>query len=73
MEYRGFYISRTEDCEENEGGFFCQIYTDENFDNEIDYFCIRKQEIENIDDLIIKYIDYYFAELSQARKLMKVA
>ena len=72
MKYRGFYISRTEDCEENEGGFFCQIYADENFENEIDYFCIRKQEIENIDDLIIKYIDYNFIELLQARKLMEV-
>lgn len=29
MEYRGLYVSATPDCEPNEGGYYCQVYADE--------------------------------------------
>lgn len=59
MKYKDLYISCTEDCEENEGGYFCQVYTDESLDDEIDYFCIHTDELETntIEDNIRLYID----------------
>lgn len=31
MEYRGLYVSATPDCEPNEGGYYCQVYADEDY------------------------------------------
>ena len=45
-----YYITSTPDCGENEGGLFCQVYTDRACDNEIDNFCVHKDE--NIMDVI---------------------
>ena len=46
MEYKGFYVARMEDCGENEGGFYCQIYRadDSNHDDELDNFCVHPGE-----------------------------
>lgn len=46
MEYKGYYIASTEDCCENEGGFYCQIYRadDSNHDDELDNFCVHVGE-----------------------------
>lgn len=63
MEYKGFYISRTNDCDENIGGLFCQIYTESNFDREIDNFCIHNNEMDNIEGFIKKYIDSHYDDL----------
>lgn len=50
MEYRGLYISITSDCGDNEGGFFCQVYTSKFMDDEIGYFCIFPEELEENPD-----------------------
>lgn len=62
MEYKEWYIAVTEDCDENKGGYYCEIYhkSDTNHDNLIDYFCIHKKELEqnnNIEFWIKKYIN----------------
>ena len=41
MEYRGLYVSATPDCEPNEGGYYCQVYADEDYGDQIDDFCHR--------------------------------
>ncbi len=38
MEYRGLYVSATPDCEPNEGGYYCQVYADEDYGDQIDDF-----------------------------------
>lgn len=43
MEYRGLYVSATPDCEPNEGGYYCQVYADEDYGDQIDDFCILIQ------------------------------
>ena len=35
MEYRGLYVSATPDCEPNEGGYYCQVYADEDYGDQI--------------------------------------
>lgn len=61
MEYKGFYITCIEDCDENIGGYFCQVYKDKELDFEIDYFCIHKEDLINksIEDNIKEYINTY--------------
>lgn len=51
MEYRGLYVSATPDCEPNEGGYYCQVYADEDYGDQIDDFCIHPDELEENDDL----------------------
>lgn len=66
MEHRGFYISRTKDCDENEGGLFCQVYVGDNcLSDEIDNFCLHQEELRNYSEeyLIEKYINDRFDEL----------
>ena len=46
MEYRGLYVSATPDCEPNEGGYYCQVYADEDYGDQIDDFCIHPDELE---------------------------
>lgn len=65
MKYREFGISRTNDCDENEGGLFCQVYSDCDCSYEIDNFCLHKEELNNkSEELLIKeYIDNNFENL----------
>lgn len=53
MEYRGLYVSATPDCEPNEGGYYCQVYADEDYGDQIDDFCIHPDELEENDDMMI--------------------
>lgn len=59
MEYKGFYVTYTADCEDNLGGYFCQVYKDSNLDYEIDNFCIHKEELleNNVQEIITDYIN----------------
>jgi len=45
MEYKGVYISLTPDCGPNEGGYYCQVYKDEDMNCQIDDFCIHSDEL----------------------------
>ena len=51
MEYKGLYISTTPDCGPNEGGYYCQVYEDEEMANQIDDFCIHPAELEENPDV----------------------
>lgn len=58
------WISRTDDCGENEGGYFCQVYADENMDDEIDYFCIHPEDCDcrnedEVEKFIVEYSKQY--------------
>lgn len=44
------WVSFCEDCDCNEGGFYCQIYSDPYCDIEIDNFVIHVEDIENTED-----------------------
>lgn len=60
MKYGKVWISCISDCDENEGGYFCQVYTDENMSNEIDNFCIHTDDCNCTDyNEVEKYIEEY--------------
>lgn len=46
-----FYITFCDDCDDNEGGYFCQVYLDAELDDEIDCFCIHPNEYSNEKEL----------------------
>lgn len=59
--YNKVFVTLTDDYGENKGGYFCQVYTDENFQNEIDNFCLHHEDCENqtpyeIDEMIEQVI-----------------
>lgn len=54
------WISTCKDCGENEGGYFCQVYADEDMEIEIDYFCIHPEDCDcSNDDEVKKFIEWY--------------
>lgn len=44
LNYRGFYITACEDVSPNEGGYYCQVYDDEDMNYEVDNFVVRNGE-----------------------------
>ena len=52
------YVTRTYDVEPNIGGFYCEVYLDENCDHKVDDFCISANVVNlDLDQLYIeKYI-----------------
>jgi len=44
--YDMVFVSLCDDIGENEGGYFCQVYDDEDMENEINYFVIHKEDLE---------------------------
>lgn len=58
------WVSSTYDCEPNLGGFFCQVYLDEDCEYEIDDFVVPASVVDANDDekFIVEYInttDYF--------------
>lgn len=51
------WVSRTYDCEPNLGGFFCQIYLDDNCNREIGDFVVPADIVDSDKD--IEYIKGY--------------
>ena len=49
MDYKNIRISCIPDCGENEGGYFCEVHT-QDCDDRIDYFCIHTFELEENPD-----------------------
>lgn len=39
------YISFCDDCDINKGGYYCQVYDNEDMDNEIDNFVIQAEDV----------------------------
>lgn len=44
------FVTICDDCGENKGGYYCQVYTDDNCENEIDYFTLHHEDCKNITD-----------------------
>lgn len=65
MQYGKVWISQCRDCDENEGGWYCEVYTDEYMENRIDYFCIHTEDCDcNNQEEVEKFIRWY-AEMYQ--------
>ena len=41
------YITFCDDCDINKGGCYCQVYDNEDMDNEIDNFVIDIEDVKN--------------------------
>lgn len=54
MQYKGYYVTFVADCDDNTGGYFCEIYEDESFDNRLDFFCIYKDSVDCKDDTAVE-------------------
>ena len=58
------YVTFYPDCEENVGGYYCQVYTDENCISEIDNFMVHVKDIADkkdpyaaVEELAREYIE----------------
>ena len=56
------------DDAENPTYYFCQVYADEDLSIELEYFSIRKDDVENVDDfeLVEKYAIEHAREILPA-------
>lgn len=64
MKYGEVWISKCRDVGENEGGYFCEVYDNEDMDNRIDYFCIHPENCdcdndEEVENFIREYSEMY--------------
>lgn len=44
------FITLCDDCDENKGGYFCQVYLDEDCSEDYDYFVIHKEDLDCFED-----------------------
>lgn len=62
MKIGDFYVEVVEDCGENEGGYYCRLYDNEEaweqLDGWIDDFCIHPEELEAHGDLKAALLHY---------------
>ena len=49
------YITFTDDCGENKGGYYCQVYLIEDFDDEYDNFVIHYDDNRTIEECCEAY------------------
>ena len=60
MKYGKVWIGCIPDCDENEGGYFCEVWDDEYMNNRIDYFCIHPEDCDcNNPEEVKKFIRWY--------------
>lgn len=64
MKYGKVWVSTTPDCDENLGGYYCQVYSDEDMENQIDDFCIHTDDCdcknqEEVEKFIKEYTEMY--------------
>lgn len=58
------WVTTTPDCGENTGGFYCQVYADEDWTEQIDDFCIHPEELSENPNL-----DYWIDTACQAYRV----
>ena len=57
------YVTTTPDCEDNEGGYYCEVYADEDFITKLDDFCVHPEDCDcDNDDEVEKYIMSYISQ-----------
>lgn len=60
MQYGKVWITYIKDCGENEGGYFCEVYADEDYNERIDYFCIHPEDCDcTNEDEVENFIEEY--------------
>lgn len=60
MKFGRVWVSRTKDCGDNAGGYYCQVYEDENMENQIDDFCIHQEDCDCTNDAEVdRFIEEY--------------
>lgn len=60
MEYGKVWISRIPDCDNNLGGYYCQVYIDRDMENQIDDFCIHPEDCDcTSESEVEKFIEEY--------------
>ena len=64
MRYGNVYVSCIADCGDNTGGCYCQVYSDENMENQIDDFCIHPDDCDctnenEVEAFIKEYVRQY--------------
>lgn len=66
------YVSYLDDCDENEGGYYCQVYTDKWYDHEIDDFCVHPYDCDCEDlDEVEKYIAKFISDCDYPEAAVK--
>lgn len=58
------WIHAIADCDENEGGYYCMVYSDEDLNNQIDDFCIHPEDCDcenedEVEEFIKSYAEQY--------------
>ena len=57
------YVTCTDDCEPNEGGYYCEVYADEDLMYDLDFFCVHPEDCDCSDDNAVEaYIQEFIAE-----------
>ena len=62
MKYRNLIIDCIDDCGPNMGGYYCQVFREEDY-AQIDDFCIHPDELSDdmgTEDFIRSYIDWAY-------------
>ena len=55
------YITYVSDCEYNAGGFYCETYSDPDYDHKIDDFCVHADDCDcNNLSAVEEYIRHYY-------------
>lgn len=62
MKYGNVWVSITTDCGENAGGYYCQVYKDEDMSYQIDDFCIHTYDCDctndnDVENFIMLYVN----------------
>lgn len=57
------YYDVQNDCDENYGGYFVEVYTDINFIHRLDYFCVHPEDCDcKNEDAVYDYVRQYIRE-----------
>jgi hypothetical protein len=57
------YVTYVPDCGPNEGGLYCETYTDDRCEKKIDDFCIHKGDCHFSQAEIEEYIKNYYKDI----------
>ena len=60
-----YYVTFTDDCYDNVGGYYCQVYKDEDLEEKIGFFILHKRHIDEygIDELVKDYVEDFDVEI----------
>ena len=60
------YVSFVEDCEDNEGGYYCEVWDSEDMAKQLDNFCIHTNDCDCNDwDAIEEFAMNYISNITE--------